>query len=309
MITISYVAELDLLHSSEKPTIRFVVPTVIAPRYSPEHEGIASPGSTHVQYAPSVPYTVRFACRVDRLEQQAASVSSPSHPIKVDLSDAQTFVVTFAHHHLVQLESVTRTLAVRLSKSSLYFSRDIIIDIELSEVRANTIAGVDQGAMMISFIPTERDCRQSSSKQTEEFLFVIDCSGSMGSEEKIDLASKAMLLFLKSLPVGCRFNIIRFGSTFTPLFRDHVVREYDEESMRSAQSLILSMTADLGGTELLKPLTWLRKNKPTAGCMRQIFLLTDGQVSNVDKVIKVCAAMAESTRIFSFGLGLSVSID
>ncbi|CAF5029096.1 unnamed protein product [Rotaria sp. Silwood1] len=37
-ITISYVSELDLLHSSKKPTIRFVVPTTIAPRYSPSHK-------------------------------------------------------------------------------------------------------------------------------------------------------------------------------------------------------------------------------------------------------------------------------
>ncbi|CAF4715953.1 unnamed protein product [Rotaria sp. Silwood1] len=42
-ITISYVSELDLLHFDEKPTIRFVIPTTIAPRYSPAETGITSP--------------------------------------------------------------------------------------------------------------------------------------------------------------------------------------------------------------------------------------------------------------------------
>jgi Mg-chelatase subunit ChlD len=100
----------------------------------------------------------------------------------------------------------------------VFSSRDIIVDVELSEVRKNTIAAIDNGAVMISFIPTEKDCRLNSNFVTNEFLFVIDCSGSMGGDDKIGLARKAMLLFLKSLPTNCRFNIIRFGSIFEPLF-------------------------------------------------------------------------------------------
>jgi len=129
----------------------------------------------------------------------------------------------------------------------------------------------------------------------------------MEDEDKIGLACKAMLLFLKSLPVGCRFNIVRFGSSFSSLFSDQVTREYNDTTMRQAESLIQSMTADLGGTELLEPLRWLQQRKPPSRCARQIFLLTDGEVSNVDEVINLCRDMAEFTRIFSFGLGHSVS--
>ena len=193
------------------------------------------------------------------------------------------------------------------TRRSIYFSRDIVVDIELSQVRANTVAAMDKGAIMVSFMPTEEDCRQGSNKTTDEFLFVIDCSGSMESEDKIGLASKAMLLFLKSLPVGCRFNIIRFGDRFTSLFSDEVTHEYNETSMQCAESMIKSMKADLGGTELREPLLWLKKNKPAAGCVRQIFLLTDGEVTNVSVVTNICRGMAVYTRIFSFGLGHSVS--
>ncbi len=160
---------------------------------------------------------------------------------------------------------------------------------------------------MISFMPNEHDCRQSSDNITSEFLFVIDCSGSMEDENKIGLARTAMLLFLKSLPVGCLFNIVRFGSSYSSLFSDQVTREYNQTTMCQAESLIKSMKADLGGTELLEPLRWLQKSKPPSGCVRQIFLLTDGEVSNVDQVINLCRDMAEFTRIFSFGLGHSVS--
>jgi hypothetical protein len=192
-------------------------------------------------------------------------------------------------------------------RKHLFCSRDIIVDVELSEVRKNTIAAIDNRAVMISFIPTEQDYQSHRENVTEEFLFVIDCSGSMAGEDKIGLVCKAMLLFLKSLPTNCSFNIVRFGSSFEALFKDQVVRKYNEKNMREAEKLIKGMKADLGGTELLSPLQWLKNNKPSTNGVRQIFLLTDGEVSNVTNVTNVCREMATYTRIFSFGLGHSVS--
>lgn len=95
-ITISYVSELDLLHSIKKPTIRFVVPTTITPRYTPSAGGIASPAGTQAKYVQSVPYTIGFDCQVEKLDQQIAAISSPSHPIKVDSSNEENFRVTFS---------------------------------------------------------------------------------------------------------------------------------------------------------------------------------------------------------------------
>ena len=95
-ITISYVSELDLLHSNKNPTIRFVIPTTIAPRYSPSHGGIASLGGTQAEYVQSVPYTIEFTCQVEKLDQNVVSISSPSHPIKVDSRNEENFVVTFS---------------------------------------------------------------------------------------------------------------------------------------------------------------------------------------------------------------------
>lgn len=38
------------------------------------------------------------------------------------------------------------------------------------------------------------------------------------SGDRIQKAAQALLLFLKSIPVGCRFQVIGFGSTFATLF-------------------------------------------------------------------------------------------
>jgi len=45
-------------------------------------------------------------------------------------------------------------------------------------------------------------------------------AGSMGGE-RIKAAQSALLVFLKSLPPGCYFNIVGFGSTFALLFPEY----------------------------------------------------------------------------------------
>ncbi|CAF0932710.1 unnamed protein product [Rotaria sordida] len=284
-ISISYVSELDLVQNGSK--IRFVVPTTIAPRYNPNKGGIDSPAGTTSKYVQTSPYTIEFRCQIDKIG--ISRVSSSSHPIQVDVSKQDTYVIEFA-------------------QQNTHLDRDILVDIELAGNRSNTMVAVESGAVMAWFTPNEEDCQRAmdSAETTNEFIFVVDCSGSMQDENKIGLARQAMLLFLKSLPVDCHFNIIRFGSSYQTLFSD-ITAAYNEENARKAEQLTNQMTADLGGTELLRPLQWLEEHPPRQGRARQIFLLTDGEISNVDEVLDLCRSMATSARIFSFGLGHSPS--
>ncbi|CAF3072615.1 unnamed protein product, partial [Rotaria sp. Silwood2] len=48
-------------------------------------------------------------------------------------------------------------------------------------------------------------------------------------------------------------------------------------------------------------------NRLKQGHTRQIFLLTDGEISNVNEVLDLCRSISNFTRIFSFGLGHSPS--
>ncbi len=51
----------------------------------------------------------------------------------------------------------------------------------------------------------------------------------------------------------------------------------------------------------------MKEHPPVKGRSRQIFLLTDGEISDVTRVIDLCRSMSSSTRIFTFGLGMSPS--
>jgi hypothetical protein len=232
-ITVAYVTELEYAQES---IIRFVVPTTIAPRYNPNKDGIASVAGTNSKYVQSTPYTIEFRCRIDKMgrsqEEYIARINSPSHPIQVDFAEQDAYIITFA-------------------QQNTHLDRDILINIELADKRANTIVAVEPGAVMAVFTPTIEDCRQGLKfDQTNEFIFVIDCSGSMEDENKIGLARQAMLLFLKSLPVDCHFNIIRFGSQYKSLFTG-ITAIYNEENAQKAEQLISGLKADLGGTELV----------------------------------------------------------
>jgi len=289
-IEMKYVTELTLIDGNK---IRFVLPTTIAPRYNPSVGGISSPANTQTNYVQSAPYTIDFQCQIDRSNQQIInSVSSPSHPIEIQFKE--------------------NSYEIKFSQNKTSLDRDILLDIHLSN-QQNTILALERYeenhlAIMTSFIPTKEDCQKllKNNSINNEFIFVVDCSGSMQDENKIGLARQAMILFLKSLPINCEFNIIRFGSTYQPLF-SQITKQYNEENVKQAEQLISSMSADLGGTELLKPLEWLHNQSPAINHSRQIFLLTDGEISNVNEVMDLCRTMSTSSRIFSFGLGHSPS--
>ena len=107
----------------------------------------------------------------------------------------------------------------------------------------------------------------------------------MSAENRIPLAREAMLLFLRSLPVDSNFNIIRFGSNYDVLFKsESLAAVYNETTAKQAERVIRAMQADFGGTELLEPLKHVKEHPPVRGRSRQVFLLTDGEISNTNEV-------------------------
>jgi hypothetical protein len=56
------------------------------------------------------------------------------------------------------------------------------------------------------------------------------------SGKPIELAVEALKLFLHSIPLGSKFNVVSFGSNFTKLFHESVV--YNESNLQIAISKI-----------------------------------------------------------------------
>ena len=132
-----------------------------------------------------------------------------------------------------------------------------------------------------------------------ELVFLVDRSGSMQGSS-IAEARNTLQLCLRSLPAGSRFNVVGFGSTFQALFDES--RPYDEASLAEASRHVEALNADLGGTEILAPLRAVLET-PRTELPRQVFVLTDGQVTNTDEVIQLVRRHSETARVFAFGIG------
>ena len=67
--------------------------------------------------------------------------------------------------------------------------------------------------------------------------------------------------------------------------------------------MLAALNADYGGTEILQPLQAILASAPVPGYARQVFVLTDGEVSNTAEVVALVRAHQGGNRVFALGLG------
>ena len=64
------------------------------------------------------------------------------------------------------------------------------------------------------------------------FIFIVDRSGSM-SGSKMETTKDALILFLKSLPTGSRFEIINFGTDYDMMSKSKEGFQYDDSTVKN----------------------------------------------------------------------------
>ncbi|XP_061574894.1 von Willebrand factor A domain-containing protein 5A-like isoform X2 [Cololabis saira] len=301
-IRLEYVTELAV---QADDGLRFCLPAVLNPRYQPP----ASEGaSVQVSSVPAsmVPYTLSFSARV----------SSPRPVWKVESSSSL---------EPLQYLNPEQTQATVKLAAGHKFDRDVELLIyykdahqpsavvEAGQDSAKPASLMGEPVVMVSLYPEFPQAVMSSLASCGEFVFLLDRSGSMScptshnkqEETRIGSAKDTLLLLLKSLPVGCYFNIYSFGSNFEHIFPKS--EEYSEKSMEEALKKVEEMKANMGGTEILQPLKHIYSQPCIPNQPRQLFVFTDGEVCNTKEVINLVKKNAGSHRCFSFGIGEGAS--
>ena len=178
--------------------------------------------------------------------------------------------------------------------SHLTSSPSLLVASSKSPLHQNGSSTSEHYALLdLSFVSTLHSRGVAQAKFPSEFIFLVDCSGSMCGAN-IQSASDALILFIKSLPVTCYFNVIAFGSTFRNLFE--VSQKYSMETVEKAMLFADKLQASLGGTELLNPLHWVLKKPLISDMPRQVFILTDGAVTNTKAVLREIQKYSHQTR-------------
>jgi Vault protein inter-alpha-trypsin domain/von Willebrand factor type A domain len=292
IIEITYLGELK--HDAETDGVRFTIPTVIAPRYGSIGDDFA--GLLH--NASSARDKEGINILVDVAVEDGVTirgVQSPSHPIAMTMGRTSSMPEeAFDNQHA----SATLTLG----KTEL--EKDFIIVI--------TSKGHDTPRALLETHPTIANHRALMATLVPRFnlppihpeiVFVADRSGSMGGE--IHILVSALKIFLKSLPVGVKFNICSFGTQHTFLWPRS--KTYDESSLTAALVHVESFDASFGGTEMLAPIMETVKNR-YKDMHLEVIVATDGQIWNQEELFGfINEAATESVRFFSLGIGHGAS--
>ncbi len=263
---------------NESEAARFSLPVVLKSRFTPKGStdplALVGGDSSQVEHG-SAPAVSSFNITVDGSDR-VLSITSPTHGISTSPKDGCTFVCLtnegILHNDLVLLirykEPNTPRALVEKGRPGNEFMSDNVV--------------------MLEFFPKFKSTEISS-----EFMFVIDRSGSMRGES-IESAKSTLVLFLKSIPSGCYFNIIGFGHTFEHLFETSV--PYDQANLDTAVKHVKGLDADMGGTELIGPLEYVFEQKTMSDIERQVFILTDGAVNNTDECIDLTKKNVHTSR-------------
>lgn len=133
-----------------------------------------------------------------------------------------------------------------------------------------------------------------------EYIFLLDRSGSMANN-RIKMATEALMIFLKSLPPDSYFNIIGFGSRYEKLFQTSL--KTNENLITDSLFQISEFQADLGGTEIYSPLKEALNSANINQYPKNIFILTDGEVSDVVNILTLIAENNDLSKVYTIGVG------
>ncbi|MCJ8736164.1 hypothetical protein PDJAM_G00255780 [Pangasius djambal] len=247
-VTFIYITELSV---EADHSLRFCLPAVLNPRYTPAGTG-GGIVSEITSSSTGIPYSLSFT----------AHVSSPNPITKVESKcPLEPLMFLNTDHTEAKVSLCAGHKFNRDVELYLYYQNphQLTAIVEAGAPTAQPGSLMGDPVVMVSFYPEFPESVMSSVSSCGEFVFVMDRSGSMNdmmrngpdAQKRIECARDTLLLLLKSLPVGCYFNIFGFGSDYESFFPKSV--QYSQDTMEQAVKKVASYDiSTLEFTELLR---------------------------------------------------------
>ncbi|MGI8813183.1 MAG: VIT and vWA domain-containing protein [Pyrinomonadaceae bacterium] len=144
---------------------------------------------------------------------------------------------------------------------------------------------------------------------SKDIVFVVDTSGSMADEGKMEKARAALLFGLRTLRDGDRFNVISFAGEEHLMDRSLV--QADADGKRRGEEFIKKLRPS-GGTNINDSLVASLRQFDKNDRPKMLVFMTDGLPTvgerAIDKILaNVKAEKNSEVRIFPFGVGYDVN--
>ncbi|XP_027762481.1 von Willebrand factor A domain-containing protein 5A-like isoform X7 [Empidonax traillii] len=128
-------------------------------------------------------------------------------------------------------------------------------------------------------------------RQSGEFIFLLDTTF-------LERAQDSLLFLLKSLPLGCYFNIYCYEAASVGIYPQSV--EYTQDNVTEAMRRIPSTGSTPGDTNLLGTLRTIHGTPRPPGHARQLFIFMTGLPSDKEAIAAEVCRHRNSHRCFSF---------
>ncbi|MBC7797228.1 MAG: VWA domain-containing protein, partial [Pyrinomonadaceae bacterium] len=143
----------------------------------------------------------------------------------------------------------------------------------------------------------------------KDIVFVLDTSGSMAEEGKMEKARSALLFGIRTLREGDRFNVINFAGE-EHLMESNLIAANGAGKKRGED--FVGKLTPTGGTNINDSLVAALKQFSPSPRPKMLVFMTDGLPtvgeSNVERIVaNVNKAKAEDIRLFTFGVGYDVN--
>ena len=312
-VRITYINELKVVMDENlKEALSVIIPMSIAPRYGFYFKPHQEPGLKESG--------LEIEVKIDNPDGRISNMLTESdHDIEFDL-DVVTDIpkVATSFDELEELSANPVKLKQSVAKHSSKKPRlkdDFILIIQMhdnwplhSRAVLSPANAFGHAAMMVNIKPSELFSNAVQAENfTGEIIFLIDRSASM-SGLKIGTIRQALPLSLVSLPTGCAFNVVSFGSKTKPLWSTSKV--YSGSALTEAVDHTSRLEADMGGTELVCAIEEVIDSRLQDRKSLQIIILTDGEVESEEiafLVWRVRQELGDLVRFFALGIGTEVS--
>jgi len=250
-----------------------------------------------------------------KAERDITTIYSPSHEVKIDQKDPRQAIVTYAVKNAIP------------STDLLVFYKAKDEDVGASLLSYQPEEGKD-GYFMLLASPNPRTA--ATSIVPKDIVVVIDRSGSMSSDNKLNQAKEALRFVLANLNPEDRFNIIAYSDYVEPFFKQLTPagKAYIDQARDKVDRL-----EPMGGTNIHEALrqamavvddrmiVHLREQPdahsvdlvPTSTRPVYVIFLTDGQPTigsrNIGEILTdTKKANTTNARIFALGVGYDVNV-
>jgi len=217
------------------------------------------------------------------------TVSSPSHRISVAPQQDGSFQVSLAGMGDTPNRDLVIDVAVPEAKA-LLFADATLLGVAATGKEPPVPAGAGRWTALIP-----SSSFQKGTRQPRKVCFVLDRSGSMDGAPIVS-AKKALLACLSALNSDDEFGIVHFGND-SKSFHQNLAKA-DDVNRKKATAWVEAIQCE-GGTEMLGALA--AATRVLGGPGGDIFLLTDGEVSQTGPIVEHMAA--SQSRVHVLGIG------